>query len=135
MGFKREAPAVRLDFEHGDLAGLEVVTKPVGTTLVTEAMGKLQRFQDLDEADPENWAAFKAVVDVFRPVLVSWNLEDMAGTPVPCDASGLESQGVSFELALIFKWAEALTTYANQMAEEFAIPDNESDDAPKTPTG
>lgn len=107
MGFRPEARTVRLVFEDPDLEGLEVLTRsvPFGAFLRIARLAQLS-------ARPATAEDVNALDELFRQfaddALISWNLEDTHGNPVPPTYEGLQLQETSFVLQVVFAWLGAI---------------------------
>lgn len=78
MGFREQPNTVTLTFEEGDeLHGLEV-------TLQGMSIGDFMAFTGWDGSDG---AGTGKTIERFHEALVSWNLEDSNGAPVPVSES------------------------------------------------
>lgn len=88
MGYQR--PLLRLKFEDPEMAGLEVVCK-------RPSVGQIELFDKTDRQLDEQLV-------VLQTCLISWNLEDEDGNPVPITIEGLKSQDQPFLAALIDAW-------------------------------
>lgn len=112
MGYKPKRTLYRLTFEDPDLEGLEVVTRGV-------SVGGLKKFAEMYEtvqalgldggADdqalkPEHIKLLDEFFGSFAKVLVSWNVEDDDGQPVPTTTEGLLSQELEFVMQVIESW-------------------------------
>jgi hypothetical protein len=105
MGYRRERKIYNLIFEDEDMRGLEVKTSsvPIGEILKLSHLGAdLKNSSDVDSSNVET------LFSVFADALISWNLEDENGTPVPATIEGLYSQDADFVLAIITTWANVV---------------------------
>ena len=108
MGYRRPAKAYRLKFADEDMAGLEVTARslPIGEFL------KLTELASLGD-DPK--AATSGMTDMFRVLagsLISWNLEDEDGKPVPASYEGIVGQDFDFVMKIVTAWMEAMSAVA-----------------------
>jgi hypothetical protein len=99
MGFER--PNYRLIF-NGNYEGLEVSTKGGN-------IGEMVRFGALlsmgnDLMDPKNETERKELIDMLGKKLISWNLEDEQGEPVPATADQLAEEDVFLLIAIVRGW-------------------------------
>ncbi len=105
MGYKPPRTLYKLDFSQTEHAGLEVTTRSVSVdTMLTIAAGA----DELDETTPD-LAKVRDVFGRFARVLVSWNVEDDDGRPVPPTADGLLAHDFGFVMAVITAWLTAMT--------------------------
>jgi hypothetical protein len=104
MGFTYNRTLYKLKFADADLEGLEVTAR--GTTinglLKFVNLGAELDGLDADHMDPAELSQkLPAMFSPFAKVLVSWNLEDEDGTPVPATLEGLMDQEVPFVARVI----------------------------------
>jgi hypothetical protein len=104
VGFTLETE-YRLFFEDDDLAGLEVTMSSM-TILQVLAFDET-RFRDA--ATPQEIRAkYEALADQLGEHLISWNLEDRAGIPVPADAKGILAQPERLMTVIVNAYVQAL---------------------------
>lgn len=106
-GYRHQARVYKLTFE--DYPGLEITTKSVSTGRLMKLMRMAVRLQDKDVSDAsglteEDAEAVDALFSGFAQALVSWNLEDEDGNPVPATKEGVYDQDFDFILSLINDW-------------------------------
>lgn len=90
MGFKHQAKVYRLVFDDPALNGLEVKARSL-------SIGELND----DEV---------RVFESFAKALVSWNLEDEDGNPLPATLEAIESYpDAEFMTTLVSAWVNAIT--------------------------
>jgi hypothetical protein len=99
MGFKYEGKRFNLKFE-GDFEGLEVKTRSV-------PLGQYLEVQELLDSDMDREQIDKLFGE-FSKVIVSWNLEDDNGDPVPTTAAGLYTQELELVQAITSAWRDAM---------------------------
>ena len=90
-----------LKFTDGDYEGAEVTCSlDVSTGIILD----FQRIgEELSEAD------FDALLRKFgRYYLLSWNLEDNDGDPIPATAEGMSVAPTNFTVAMIQAWSDAV---------------------------
>lgn len=106
MGFKRQSKVYRLTFA-GEYAGLSVSARslPLGKFM---KMGKLV---DVDVANPtgDDFETLEELFSLFLEALVSWNLEEEDGTPVPVTREALYEQDLAFVLMLVVVYMDAVS--------------------------
>lgn len=98
MGFVR-TQTVKLTWADGEFAGLEICTRRV-------SMEKLLELMPLMDADPDSGDT-EALRSMFLEVggrLVSWNLEDESGEPVPCTPETFLAQDVDLVKEVVSVW-------------------------------
>jgi hypothetical protein len=99
MGFER--PTYRLIFED-EYKGLEVVTKG-GNVGEMVRMGVLTGLGEALLAE-ENDAERKELIEVMGSKLISWNLEDEHGAPVPATTAQLEQEDLFMVISIVTGW-------------------------------
>lgn len=108
MGFKKVPTIHTLTFEGTEYEGLEVRMK-------STSVGKMRSMLTLlggsdDEGDEGSSLAFvDSVIDMLVEYMVSWNMEEEDGTPIPADAEGLSDQELPFLLMLSERYLDQLT--------------------------
>ncbi|MGA5116848.1 hypothetical protein [Streptomyces pseudogriseolus] len=103
MGYTPPRKTYHLDFSGTDLHGLEVSLR----SLNVGELADLMELQTKVEQDPRN------AMDLFTLVakkIVKWNVEDDDGNPVPSNLEGLREQDLSFVMALIKPWVDAMAS-------------------------
>lgn len=105
MGYQRST--LKLVFEDPQFKGLEVRMRrlPIGDLFgVTE-------LAELDEKDPVAMKQqFYHLTNMVGAGLLSWNLEDDQGQPIPATAEGLRSQDIEFVMGIVTAWTEAASS-------------------------
>jgi hypothetical protein len=92
MGFQRKL--IEITFE-GYLSGLEVRSRPISMDQLLTFVA----FQEFDLSDGEaSSALWKRVCQTLAECMVSWNLEDEIGRPVPLTTDAIAGQG--FDLVM-----------------------------------
>jgi len=108
MGFRAPSTIFKLNFK-GELEGLEVATKSVPTgdlmDLMRMAVSLGSRGSDIK---PEDMDAVNSLFAGFAKALLSWNLEDEEGEPIPATLEGIVGQEFNFVIAIIMTWVEAV---------------------------
>jgi hypothetical protein len=119
-GFRRKRRTIKIIFQ-GDLDGLEITAHSVSmdTFLEFEELsnryfgGKTGRDEKADMAIQ----SFRKMLDMFASVLVSWNLEDEDGKPVPATREELGREDPGFVFDVIVKWMEAAAGVSAPLSE------------------
>lgn len=108
MGYVREKKIFRLTFSDPSFSGLEVMagSTSVGKLLEVSKMGS----QTLSEEQ------VGVVFGVFADALISWNLENEDGTPVPATLEGLYEQDVEFVMQIVQSWMEVVVGVPGPLA-------------------
>jgi hypothetical protein len=115
MGFKYDPNTYNLSFEEGHfLHGLNVKVRSVGLGKFTKISTLAMAASAVGRADLSEEEALKASVealeaveglfDLFSSCLVSWDLEDAEGKPIPATKEGLHELDLEFVMALITEW-------------------------------
>jgi hypothetical protein len=102
VGYRRQPTVYKLIFQ--EYPGLEVTARSVSV----EELLKITRVAAQMTAKPDD----KQVAELFgwfAKRLVSWNLEDEDGKPVPATLDGLLGEEMGFVLKIIQAWVRAIT--------------------------
>lgn len=104
MAYKRKRRTVTLEFtdEQGEFAGLEVeaASLPLGEFFkLSKAVSK----GDVTEREME------MLLGTFARSLVSWNVVEEDGTPVPANYDGIMTMDLDFVLKLVDTWLRAVS--------------------------
>lgn len=102
MGY-RKVPTIYTLAEFKDEPGLVVRMKAI-------KLGKVRKLIRL--VDGENSNDLETLDEIFSLVeegLVSWNLEDESGAPIPADMSGIEEQELPMLLEILNVWLSQMT--------------------------
>jgi hypothetical protein len=109
-GYTPKRKTLKLVFDDEEFDGLvvKVGAAPMRTILkVVELLTTLEEKEDLTGA--EITRLFNEMFGIFADALVSWNVEDDGGNPVPTTVEGITSQDSAFIMAIINTWAEVLS--------------------------
>lgn len=102
MGFRYAGKTYDLKFTAPELAGLEVAMRSV-------TVGEWGEMMAPAPPDPaERAKANRKILELFASRIVSWNLEDAAGVPVPHDAGAIAGQDRALVAEVITAWQLAL---------------------------
>lgn len=117
MGYKRPPKIYKLRFVDEEFDGLEVRAKSISTKILMEisSFGDLRGKVDPNTAGPE----LERMFEVFSKSLVSWNLEDDDGNPVPPTVDGILEQDIDFMLEIISAWMEAIAGVPEDLKARF----------------
>ena len=96
MGFKVPNRTANIELNSG-FTGAEAVCK------VEVSLGLFLELQDFENNMDT------ALMRFGDEVIESWNLENEAGEPIPCDADGMKQISVQLATALIGAWGEAIS--------------------------
>lgn len=107
MGFRPEVPIYKLNFdEKTKWGGLQVrmESAPVGLL-----MDVARWSEEIDKTDGvQRVLLVEKMLTEVSGCLVSWNVEDRAGEPVPCDLSGLRRQPLDMVIQIVSAWVSAV---------------------------
>lgn len=101
MGYRR-IPTIYTFDNIPDEDGLIVRMKSI-------RFGKLRRLIALTDDDEADDVAITEIVQLMAESLVSWNLEDEEGNPVPANEEGLCDQDLDFIMKIVDAWTDRLT--------------------------
>ena len=104
MGFKRERRIYNLIFDDPEFNGLEVKVRSIPIrelrhlmSLDTEASDRIERAKAID-----------TLMQSFAGALVSWNMEDDNGRPLPTSLEYIESEDVDFIMMIVGQWLQVI---------------------------
>ncbi len=100
-GFRRNK-TYTLAWEEGELQGLEIVTRSM-------SVGRYLDMIAITRADDENVDMIGELISQLSRVLVSWNLEDEDGVPVPATREGLLSVDMELMGEITSAWQKAMS--------------------------
>lgn len=109
-GYRHKAKTYTLTFD--DYPGLKVVTKSASVGVLSRMMRLAVEFGGVGTEDltAEDVDRMDELFAGFAEALVSWNLEDENGTPVPTTVEGVRGQDFDFILSIIMSWADAVSS-------------------------
>lgn len=131
MGFRPEPTIYNLSFQGTFLDGLHVRAScctvaeyntmlraatgmPPINTNVSDDPDELQRLAaELSLRSEAMVSNNEKILELFANHLVSWDLEDMAGQPVPANRAGIDSQERTHISQIIQAWQTALVSVPN----------------------
>ena len=102
MGYRRQPTVYRLVFQEYE--GLEVTARSVSV----EELLKITGLANQMTAKPDD-KQVEELFGFFASRLVSWNLEDEDGKPVPATLKGLLGEEMGFILKIVQAWVRAIT--------------------------
>lgn len=113
MGYRKVPTIYELAFEEGDMDGLVVKMKSM-------KLGRIRRMVALtsDESVEVNDQQLEEMIDLFVDGLVTWNLEDEDGNPIPATREGVEDQEAPFILAILSKWLGVMTGVPAELGKD-----------------
>lgn len=106
-GYRRPAKVYRLVFKDDDMEGLEVRAKSVPLGGFLDLLG-LANIRSVRGIDPSKVKDVDKLFAAFAKALVSWNVEDDDGNPVPANLGGLMSLDMDFVFAVVLAWMDAI---------------------------
>ena len=108
QGYKRKTYKLKWPEGHS-LHGLEVVTKGLSVEATFE-LASLAAGLAAESATEAKVATANKLFAGFADRLVSWNLEEDDGSPVPATLAGVTDQDMGFMIALITTWIDAVSS-------------------------
>lgn len=123
MGFRLEPTIYNLNFQGTPLDGLHV---RMGCCTLGEYNEILYAAVMEGEPDKDGNVRITAdmlrkndrIIEIFLNHLISWDLEDMAGRPVPTTRDGINSEERTLTADLISSWQIAMVTVPNRSKPE-----------------
>lgn len=110
--YQRKPKTYTLKFE--DYPGLQVVMKGLSIDGFMSMARQASSVSGLDLSAPDGQkisdglAAVDGLFSRFAASLLSWNLDDEKGEPVPADLDGVTSQDFDFILEVTLAWMDAI---------------------------
>lgn len=98
MGYTPPRKVYNLTFEDPDYNGLLIQARG----LTVEEVAQVGRWQQDVEGDEASYTLFASKI-------VSWNVEDPPGCPVPTTYDGIKSQDEAWALSVLQAWLGAVT--------------------------
>ncbi|HZO70059.1 MAG TPA: hypothetical protein VFB74_34115 [Kribbellaceae bacterium] len=120
MGYVRDR-IYRLKFTDDEYCSpetgdpLEVRVRPMSIG-VLDMVGELTELRERKLTAADIKRIFE-LFELFAEHLVSWNLEDDKGEPVPTTVDGVRAQDLDFGLMLMFAWLDAVTGVPAPLAQ------------------
>ena len=103
--FKREGKRYQLTFEDGDLDGFECIMRGISLEQFIDVTALETELQTPEGRTPEN---IEKQFSFIGSLLVSWNLDDEDGNPVPATYEGLRAQDFEFVMQVMKAYMNAL---------------------------
>jgi hypothetical protein len=104
VGYQRTRKVYRLEFEDGEFEGLEV---KMGSLNTREFLDIVALADSVQGKNPPG-DAVRSLFESTAAHLISWNVEDDIGEPVPATVDGLFSQDLDLVMAVILAWQKAV---------------------------
>ncbi len=115
MGFRLEPTIYNLSFAGTPLDGLHV---RMSCCTLKEYNNMLRASMMEGEVSVELLEKNEEILDLFVNHLVSWDLEDMAGRPVPVTRDGIDEQERTVIAQLIQAWQIAMVNIPNPLSSQ-----------------
>src|SRR5829696_3403980 len=104
--YKRQRRVYVLEFTDPQYEGLEIKVRSIPIRELTDLMTL-----DTESEDPQVRASsIKMMMAAFTDALVSWNMADENGDPLPTTLEYVESEDSDFIMMCISAWMRAITT-------------------------
>jgi hypothetical protein len=119
VGFKKKTTIYELVFEDKELEGLEVRAKSVPSGDLLDLMDAASKI-DVTSSTFSNsdLSAIKQLLTGFSRALVSWNLEEEDGTPVPPTLESIHAQEFIFVLPIVTAWMDAVAGVSADLGKD-----------------
>lgn len=105
-GYRRKPKTYTLRWaDDHELAGLEVVMRGLTIEKLIDFQAKADRVSE-DKSQEGMEPMFRS----FAKSLISWNLEDEDGQPVPATYKGVVVQDVEFVLDVVMSWVDSVAS-------------------------
>lgn len=101
MAYKRKRKIYRLDFEGTEYEGLELKVRGLTT-------GEYLDMVALSAPGTDGDGETDGLLRMLSTHLVSWNLVDEEGEPVPTTFEGIRTNDLTMNMAIISAWTEAM---------------------------
>ncbi len=101
MGYRRIPTVYTLD-SIPEAEGLVV-------RMASVRIGKMRKMMQLTSDTESGDEGISELLNLFAESLISWNLEDESGAPVPATIEGIEEQEIEFVMDIIGAWMERMT--------------------------
>jgi hypothetical protein len=124
VGYKRPKKTYTLIFDDPEMEGLEVKTRSTSMGEYFHITKLLIKLQENPEVVPEDLENIEDMFSRFAKVLVSWNLEDEEGMPIPATAQSLLDQDIDFAFKIINAWTDAVGGVDPELGKDSASTPN-----------
>ncbi len=105
MGYKRERRTYIMEFTDPEYEGLEIKVRSIPIRELTHLMTL-----DPESEDPKvRVSSINMLMSAFAEALVSWNMTDEAGDPLPATLEYIESEDSEFVLTCIAQWMATMS--------------------------
>lgn len=106
-GYRRAHKVYKLVFADPDMDGLVVRVRSIRIGELRELITLAQL--DLDHVSAADADKVGRMFEVFADALISWNVEDDQGEPVPATLAGVSTQDGDFILLIVREWLNIFT--------------------------
>lgn len=110
MGYRKIPTIYELVFEDPDYEGLEVRCKALKLGRVRKLMSVVGKSEMTNDE-------LAALFGILEEGLISWNLEDENGDPVPATREGIDDQEVPFILDIVDTWLDGMTGVSEDLGK------------------
>jgi hypothetical protein len=119
MGFKKQTTIYELTFEDPDLEGLEIRARSVPSGDLLDLMDAASKVDATSKTFSANdLSAIEQLLNGFAKALVSWNLEEEDGTPVPPTLEKVREQEFIFILPVVTAWMDAIAGVSADLGKD-----------------
>ncbi len=119
MGFKKKTTIYELMFADAELEGLEVRAKSVPSGTLLDLMDAASKVDvTVKSFSPGDLLAIKQLLTGFAEALVSWNLEEEDGTPVPPTLESVHAQEITFIMPIVTAWMDAVAGVSSDLGKD-----------------
>lgn len=116
-GFKRKRKTYKLDFEGTEYDGLEVRVSGLTT-------GEYLELVSLSGPTEEGDREVEGMIRMFQRHLISWNLENEDGTPVPTTYEAVADNDFTMNSTIVNAWTLALVSVPEETAKKLTTSDD-----------
>jgi predicted type IV restriction endonuclease len=102
MGYRKVPTIYSLTFAEEEYEGFEIRMKGL-------KVGRIRRLIKAVDSEDKSTDSINEILSLFEEGLVSWNLEDEIGVPVPTTREGIEEQDVDFVMDIVSTWLDGMT--------------------------
>lgn len=113
-GFRKEPKHYRLTFEDPTYEGFEAICKSLS---LEDMLSITQMASDIQGGDMSKVEVSRQY-ELFADALLSWNLEDEVGNPVPTTYEALKAQDVDFVSDLLQAWMQAVMSVSRPLKSD-----------------
>lgn len=111
MGFKRKRKVYKLDFAGTEYDGLEVKVSGLTT-------GEYLELVSLGGPTESEGREAEGMIKMFAKHLISWNLEDEDGKPLPTTYDAVSENDFTMNTSIVNAWTNALASVPDETAKK-----------------